>query len=235
MVKSIFLLMFISLLLFGCNRKLQPSEFHILKMKLIKDLENSTLLLVNKKNKELAIKLKSVNYNDQLYRDIKNPNYYLQNQKEQNILDKKNQAIVTCILDKYGYLGIKDVGYIANHGIILTLEHAPYNVKLKYLPIIDSAFKSKKISPEVYSIYKDKMAIKERRYQEYGTQIISYENSYTFYPLNIQKTDSLRKNIGLKQNLKTYLKVFFNTEFDSLKYLTKLPILKKSYDIIDEK
>lgn len=231
MTKKFVQIFFLVIVLSSCNKKLQPSEFHILKLKLIKKFEDSPQMYVPPQNKTLSFKLKSVNYDDQFFRDIKNPKYYLENQKKQDLLDKKNLEIVTKILDEHGYLGMDDIGYIANHGINLTLEHAPFNIKLKYMPIIDSAFKYKKIDVGVYTIYKDKMAVKEKRLQEYGTQIILYENKYTFYPLDPQKTDSVRKKTGLPQDLKTYLKTFFNTDFDSLKYLKQLPNLKKSFNI----
>ena len=133
------------LLFCSCDRRLKPSEFHVLKLKLIKGFENSPTMFKPIGDKELSLKLKTLQYNDQLYRDIKEPKYYLVNYKKQNVLDNENQEIVKKILDKYGYLSIKEIGYIGNHGLNLTLEHAPYEMKIKYTPIIDSAFASKKI------------------------------------------------------------------------------------------
>ncbi len=210
---------------------MKPSEFHTKRMEFLKNFKDFTTLNTPSKYKNLIDTLKNVYYDDQLYRDIKEPKYYFQNSKKQDLLDKNNQTIILSILERYGYLGTKEVGYIGNKAIGITLDHAPYEVKLRYLPVIESAFQSKNISPENYTIYKDKMAMKEHRLQEYGTQIITLNTGYSFYPLDINKTEINRKRIGLKQDLKSYLRTFFNTEFDSAKYVEILPVLIKKFDI----
>ncbi len=215
----------------SCNNKMKPSEFHTKRMGFLKNFKDFTTLNTPTKYKNLIDTLKNVYYDDQLYRDNKEPKYYLQNYKKQDVLDKKNQTIILSILDRYGYLGIKDVGFIGNAAISITLDHAPYDIKLRYLPIIEAAFQNKNMSPGLYTIYKDKMAMKEHRLQEYGTQIITLNTGYSFYPLDINKTEINRKRIGLKQDLKSYLRTFFNTEFDSAKYVEILPDLIKKFDI----
>jgi hypothetical protein len=215
----------------GCTKKLKPSEFHTFRINLLKDFQDPTAKNIPLKFIDIANKLRVVHYNDQLYRDVKNPKYHQQNLEKQNILDSINFKVVSSILDKYGYLGLDDVGYIASKAQIIVLVHAPYSFKIKYKKIIDSAMIQKKISGETYAMFVDKMALTEKRYQLYGTQVLEYQNSYTLYPTDLTTVDSLRKIIGLPMNVKTYLKNLFNTNFDSADYQKRLPDLEKVYQI----
>lgn len=219
------------LILYGCKSQILPSKEHQTKMKFIENFKDITTINSSIEFKEWIPVLAKVYYQDQFYRDIKEPKYYLANFSKQNILDKENQMIVSKFLDEFGYPNLKEIGLIGYKAVNLTLEHANLEYKKKYLKIIELGFKEKKMAPVYYSIFVDKMLFKERKFQMYGTQIVEYKNKYTFYPLNLQNTIKNRKAIKLNETLSDYLKNNFNSTFDSASYEKNLPELIRYFRI----
>lgn len=56
-------------------------------------------------------------------------------------LDEINLEIITNIINKYGWLGEKTIGFKANMALFLVIQHSSLEIQLKYLPIIEQAVK----------------------------------------------------------------------------------------------
>lgn len=219
------------LFLYGCKSPVLPSKEHQFRIKFIEKFKDPTTAKVSVELKPWVPVFSKVYYNDQLYRDLKEPKYYTENHFKQDKLDKENQIIVSKFLNEFGYPSLKEIGLIGYKAINLTLDHAGLEYKKKYLYLVETAFKEKKMAAVYYSIFIDKILCTERKFQIYGTQVTRHKNEYTFYPLNLKSVILNRKRIGLNETLFDYLKNNFRSTFDSALYEKKLPELINYFKI----
>jgi hypothetical protein len=151
---------------------------------------------------ELRKTLEEVMKNDQLYRINfyeydKHYNTRLQAQLQLEI-DKKNQDIVTRIIDKYCWLSIEEVGYSANRALLFVLLHSDGATQEKYLPVLRQAVPEKKARKQDLAMFIDIVEYNNNRPQIYGTQAIKKDGRYVLYnlidPANVNKR---RQNMEL--------------------------------------
>lgn len=225
---SIFLIAFS---LITCKQNLSPSKQHYLKLKAIENFKIPGFVIYDSILNIWSKRLTQVYYNDQFYRDIGNPSYFYQNSAKQDLLDFKNQQIVSIFLDSFGYKSLSEIGVLAQFGVNLTLIHAGIKFKNKYKAIIEQAFKEKKINPEFYARFIDRYLVQARKFQMYGTQVTKFNGISILFPIDPSKISTNRKAIGLKEDISDYLKNNFNYRFDSLKYLKTLPALIQFFKI----
>jgi hypothetical protein len=146
--------------------------------------------------------------------------------------DEKNAKIITAILDKYGFLGLKDIGMKGNLAITMTIQHADIETQEKYLPMFYEAAKKKKMMPSSFAMLADRVAVRKNRQQIYGTQINVANNKNEILPLwNPDSVDVRRKAIGMEP-FQNYLKNW-KIEWKPSEYKKQLPELIRKYKITD--
>ena len=127
-----------------------------------------------------------------------------------NEQDSINQSIVFPILDKYGWLGNAKVSHKACNAFFYVIQHAGLASQIKYSQKVKEAFHLRYINPYEYSIFVDRLNIKQNKYQIYGSQTEFDQSGNTFlYPvLDIKHLDKQLKKLGLKPKYKELEKDF---------------------------
>ena len=115
--------------------------------------------------------------------------------------DKILEKEVTSIIDKYGWLGISQVGRLANGTLWSVLQHGSVASKEKYAPLLKASVLKEESQPSHYARLIDRMLINSGKPQLYGTQI-NYQssNAPTFFPIEQPEyVNQRRKEIGLEE------------------------------------
>lgn len=226
-------LIFLSLILMiACSTKVKPRKEHLARLEMIKSMSKFFFLDEISDAKRDSLKsLFQLYYNDQLYRDAKNYDYYKANRKKQEALDKENQEIAGRFLDSAGFPSRREVGFMASHGVALTLVHAPIKFKEKYAHFMYDAVLKRDLMPSEYANFIDKLLTQKKQMQVYGSQVILYKGSKTLYPVNLATVDERRKEINMLETLEFYLKTNFKILLDSAAYNKELPALLNKYKV----
>lgn len=149
--------------------------------------------------------------------------------KATHIADSLNLVKVINIIDKYGWLGPQDVGMNGSQALFLVIQHASLAVQQKYLPLIRTAEKNGKTLSSNLAILEDRINMREKKKQVYGSQV--FKNKQTgemcFYPIaDPDHVDEKRKTMGL-QPIADYAKLFKLT-WDVEVYKKNLPQIEKA-------
>ncbi|HEX8332155.1 MAG TPA: DUF6624 domain-containing protein [Segetibacter sp.] len=124
--------------------------------------------------------------------------------------DSINTIKVTKILDEYGWLGRDKVGSTGSLTLFLVIQHAPYKVQKKYLPMLRAAVANKQASASHLALLEDRVALAEGKKQIYGSQVGQDQatGKSTLSPLeDPDNVDKRRAEVGLG-TLATYLQNF---------------------------
>ncbi len=132
-------------------------------------------------------------------------------------MEEKNKAIneeqLLEMLDKYGWPQESSVTEYAAAGAALIINHSTYEIRSKYFPMLEKAFKAGEAQPLRYAKMRDRLLVEEGKEQLYGTQI-EFKNlkkePYPIYEEN--KVDARRAEIGLGP-LSPYLKARFGIDW----------------------
>lgn len=113
--------------------------------------------------------------------------------------DKVLEKEVIAIIDTYGWLGISEVGRLANGTLWAVLQHGSIASKNKYSPLLKASVLKHESQPSHYARMIDRMLINDDKPQVFGTQI-EYNSTAkpSFFP--IEKPEYInkrRKEIGL--------------------------------------
>ncbi|MBN2663422.1 MAG: hypothetical protein JXR68_07205 [Bacteroidales bacterium] len=186
---------------------------------------------------EIRDTLEQVYINDQIHRlklDSIN-NTCGQNSKEMDSLwkvinktDSVNLSIVTHFLDKYGWVGSKDIGAKSNLALFLVIQHSNLQTQLKYYKMLKKAVRKGNADKMDFAYLDDRIAVRQGKPQKYGTQLIldTVKNVYYVFPLkNPDKVDKWRKKIGIPP-MQTYFEIF-NQDWDIEEYKKQLPKIKE--------
>ncbi len=147
--------------------------------------------------------------------------------------DAMNLSLVDEIISKYGWLGPRQVGLRGMSALFLPIQHADLKSQEKYLPLIRQAAIDKKVIPSYYAMLADRVAIKNKRPQVYGTQINGAGGNPEIMPLvNPDSVDVWRKSINMAQTMEQYVKTW-NLTWDKEEYKKHLPGLMKKYGMVD--
>ena len=112
--------------------------------------------------------------------------------------DKVLEKELTDILDKYGWLGISQVGRLANGTQWSVLQHGTVASKEKYAPLLKASVLKNESQAVHYARLIDRMLINSDRPQLYGTQINYTTETPTFYDIKDPEfIDKRRKELGL--------------------------------------
>lgn len=112
--------------------------------------------------------------------------------------DKVLEKAVTDILDNYGWLGILQVGRLANTAQWAVLQHGTIVSKEKYAPLLKESVFNNESQGIHYARLIDRMLVNTNKPQSYGTQIKYNNNNPTFYAIRAPDfINKRRKEIGL--------------------------------------
>jgi hypothetical protein len=104
-------------------------------------------------------------------------------------------------LDKYGWLGPKEVGWIGNSAIFLVIHHASLPVMEKYLPMIREAAKMGKAKSDDLALFEDRLLLRHGKKQIYGSQFTTDPETgkRVLYPIeDVDNVDRRRALVGLR-------------------------------------
>lgn len=111
--------------------------------------------------------------------------------------DKVLVKEVTNIIDIYGWLGISEVGRLANGTQWSVLQHGSVNSKEKYAPLLKASVLDNESQAIHYARLIDRMLINSDKPQLYGTQV-TYDNPPVFFVIKDPEFVNKRRNeLGL--------------------------------------
>jgi len=205
-----------------------------------KKAERKKDIFLKRLDKDIAIRIERIGEADQKIRtelDSIRKKDGLNSSAEKKIIkvmrqqDSTNFAAFEEIVKKFGWLGPEDIGYKNNQYLFLILQHADLENQQKYLPLFRKSFQAGKILPKDLAYLEDRINMRLKRMQQYGSQTIidNVSKKYVLYPIdNIDGVDYRRAMVGL-ESLKSYIKSSFNIDFDIEQYKRELPKLKERY------
>lgn len=117
----------------------------------------------------------------------------------------RNDSIVLeeikLIINEHGWLGISEVGELANQTLWLVIQHAPVDVQEKYLPLLEESVEKGESKGWYYAFLIDRVLMRKGEKQIYGTQALWNKDleKNVIYPIqNPKEVDKLRKSVGLE-------------------------------------
>lgn len=136
---------------------------------------------------------------------------------QQQILDNKNQAIVSTILDQHGWPIRKEYkGSEAGQTLFLVIQHADIEFQERYFPMMQKATEGGEIPPGAFAQLHDNILVSKGLKQRYGTQIkVNPKTNVPYiYPIeDEQNVDIRRAAVGLNP-IAEYAKLY-NVEYES--------------------
>ncbi len=146
--------------------------------------------------------------------------------KDMNHADSINLIQVEYIIEKYGWLGFKEIGSQANTTLFMVIQHSNITTWKKYLPIMKIAVAEGKAKGAHLALLQDRLDLHEGRKQRYGSQVIwsKANNQYFVLPIeNPDNVDTRRADVGLPP-LADYLSVW-EMKWDLEQYKKDLPLI----------
>ncbi|MBB5646090.1 DUF6624 domain-containing protein [Pedobacter cryoconitis] len=140
-------------------------------------------------------------------------------------LDVINFKTVSHIIDSLGWPGPKLIGYEGAQTLFLVIQHSSLENQLKYLPILKQAVKKGDAMPGSLAYLEDRISIKQKLPQKYGTQLVrDGSTGKILYParlLDPRNIDKLREAAGLEP-IENYLRNN-GADWDLEEYIKKHP------------
>ena len=169
-----------------------------------------TQRIANSTLREVELLLDSIYDKDQYYRHQLKPtrNTFGLNSRQVTQLweiidytDSSNLTLVTAVLDQKGWLGIEEIGAIANEALFLVLQHADVSTQAIYLPMMRQAVEEGNARKNSLAMLEDRVAFRTNGKQIYGSQIGRDTFTGEYYVLPLVNPDSVnvrraRMNLG---------------------------------------
>ncbi len=156
--------------------------------------------------------------------------------KKWRITDSTNEVAVTKILDERGWLGSDVIGSRGNSTLFLVIQHAPLETQEKYLPMMQEAVKKGNANASSLALLEDRINLRNKRHQLYGSQIGSHPETGEKIVLPLadpERVDIRRQEMGLGP-LDEYTQRF-GFKWDVELYKKQLPEIEKFYFNKDSK
>lgn len=126
---------------------------------------------------------------------------------------KENQKRLFELLDLYGWPTASEVTEYAAAGAALIINHSTYEIRLKYFPMLEEAFKKGEAQPLRYAKMRDRLLVEQGKEQLFGTQIKLVNMVRESEPIkDPEYVDKRREEIGLGP-LAPYLKARFDMDW----------------------
>lgn len=131
-------------------------------------------------------------------------------------VDAENQRVVSELLEGGGWP--EGLSEAANETIWLVIDHADLEMQRRWMPLIEAQMAAGRVSKSSYATLLDRMLMRERRPQRYGTQTVSVshvidgdstrmEQQCWLWPVEQpERLDSLRNAMELEP-IETYLRM----------------------------
>lgn len=156
----------------------------------------------------LKVKLETLFMEDQLFRGMyqdaekKYGQYSAEMEYFWKVVEEQDERIeieFINILEKYGWLGMNQVGRLANGALFSIIQHSSIATKEKYAPLMKESVLKNQSQPMHYARLIDRILVNDKKPQIYGSQTTKDENGNTIFfeiekPKNVNKR---RKEIGL--------------------------------------
>lgn len=115
--------------------------------------------------------------------------------------DSSSLTLVEDIINKYGWLGRKQIGESGNNTLFLTIQHAQdKEVTKKYFPLLQESAKKGDSKLSDMATIKDRMLVENGKPQLYGSQSRMVNGKLETYPIEDPKNvNKRRKKVGLKK------------------------------------
>jgi hypothetical protein len=121
--------------------------------------------------------------------------------------DKKNQERVTQIIDEKGWLGISQVGFMANNGLFLVIQHADTEIQEKYFPLLKESVEKGESNPADMALRDDRIRMRRKQKQLYGSQTTTINGKSYVWPIeDAANVDERRQSVHLS-SLAAYLQI----------------------------
>ena len=149
---------------------------------------------------------------------------------KQEILDSINIVKVTSIIDKYGWLGINEVGENGNSALFLVLQHSDLNTQLEYLPVLEKATEKGKATKSELAYFKDRVLLRQGKKQVYGTQYEWDDEKKEYYLASViepEKLNERRESVGIL-SIEEYYETYLNSEWNLSEYIKRIERIEKS-------
>ena len=149
---------------------------------------------------------------------------------KQEILDSINIVKVTAIIDKYGWLGINEVGDNGNSALFLVLQHSDLNTQLEYLPVLEKATEKGKATKSELAYFKDRVLLRQGKKQVYGTQYEWDDEKKEYYLASViepEKLNERRESVGIL-SIEEYYETYLNREWNLSEYIKRIERIEKS-------
>jgi hypothetical protein len=130
-----------------------------------------------------------------------------QHWKKVSETDSINTAVVSNIIDTYGWLSAKETSEKANSSLFLVIQHADIETREKYLPVLKEAVEQGRAKARDYAYLLDRTLMDKGKFQVYGSQLTgAKKGELSFYPIRDEKNvNERRKEMGL-QPIEEYAK-----------------------------
>ncbi|KMQ66930.1 hypothetical protein ACM46_00290 [Chryseobacterium angstadtii] len=204
-------------------------------------------------NIELKKELAQIYKDDQIYRELMQPNIAPERKaeiaKEKNLSpedlgnglikimdeqDQNNLVKVEKIIEKYGYPGKSMVGEPESYAVWYVIQHSP---KIeKYLPLIKKATDEEELPFRLYAMMLDRKLMYENKEQIYGTQVRSVFStksgktttlSFVWPIKDPDHVNELRKKSGFGKTIEDYAKDMAGIEYKKYTLKEALELLEK--------
>lgn len=148
---------------------------------------------------EIDSLLQNILYYDQKVREDYNHVHTEELLSKMEHRDSINQAIVLPIIDSIIQKKIKGLSDNSWRACFMVLQHAPFQVQLKYLDFVTEYFRKGYILNYEYMIFVDRIYATQRKAQPFGSQSVRFSNGKrVFLPMwPKMKRDSLLLSIGI--------------------------------------
>lgn len=168
---------------------------------------------------------------DQRYRIINDMSYLLQNGVAQKQLDSINLHMVDSFFNRYNKWPDKNwVGLLGNRAVSLIIQHADLPYQEKYYPIVKRAWQDKQVAGETFAMLQDRINVKNKRLQLYGSQFCYVNNKQVLYPVaNVDSLSIRRKQMGMV-SIESYF-AMFKLEWNLYTYKKSLPSLMSTLQV----
>lgn len=131
--------------------------------------------------------------------------------EEKNKMDNEKRLFE--LIDRYGWPVASEVTEYAAAGAALVINHSTYEVRSKYYPMLEEAFKKGEAQPLRYAKMSDRLLVEQGKKQLYGTQIKFENGAKVIHPIkDPENVDQRRHDIGLGA-LAPYLKERFDIDW----------------------
>lgn len=133
-----------------------------------------------------------------------------------NYTDSLNLIYVKKVIRKYGWLDPRDVGENTVDVLFMVIQHSDLKSQKDLLPLMYKAAKTGKLKPARLALLVDRIALREKHKQIYGSQIAwnLKENTYVVLPVkDPDNVDKRRAKVGLN-SLSDYVKDCCNIEWN---------------------